>query len=221
MMDRIRLFEQFWALKLLLNAKYANTPQLKYDCVQVIDMLFIGSARSAENDSLSFHNFDAIINTSSEINVPETVKKFIKINIDDSNKVFVCDNFNEINSFINANKKVLIHCAAGISRSVTFVIAYLICMHKFSLVEAIKYLKSKRSIILPNDGFLVQLILYEIHILHNSNQQITSAKWRDAMNLLYLDSNSCDDDDNLPREWKNLYQLGFSSKYVFKHTFIR
>lgn len=218
MVDRIKLFDSFWASKLLFNANYVNTPQLKYDCAQITNRLFIGSMRSIESDSLLFHNFDAIINVSSEIEIVETIKNFIQINIDDSNTTFICDYFDKVNSFIDANKKVLIHCAAGISRSASFVIAYLVRMHKFCLVEAIKYIKCKRAIILPNDGFIVQLILYEIYILQNLSQPITISKWRDAMNLLYLDTNICDDcDDDLPREWKNLYQLGFSSKFAFKH----
>ncbi|KAM4678315.1 dual specificity protein phosphatase 26 [Discoglossus pictus] len=53
--------------------------------------------------------------------------------------------------------KVLVHCAVGVSRSATLVLAYLMIHHNMTLVEAITTVKDKRSII-PNRGFLGQLV---------------------------------------------------------------
>jgi protein-tyrosine phosphatase len=56
---------------------------------------------------------------------------------------------------------VLVHCYAGVSRSASIVIAYFMHKHKLSLLDAMKLVKSKRSCISPNVGFLLQLKEFE------------------------------------------------------------
>ncbi|XP_019370058.1 PREDICTED: dual specificity protein phosphatase 26 isoform X1 [Gavialis gangeticus] len=53
--------------------------------------------------------------------------------------------------------RILVHCAVGVSRSATLVLAYLMIRHHMTLVEAIKTVKDHRGII-PNRGFLRQLV---------------------------------------------------------------
>ncbi|KAK0417406.1 hypothetical protein QR680_012990 [Steinernema hermaphroditum] len=50
---------------------------------------------------------------------------------------------------------------SGISRSPTFVMAYLVCIERMSLLEAYKYIQARRNIICPNIGFFRQLIELE------------------------------------------------------------
>ena len=52
--------------------------------------------------------------------------------------------------------KVLVHCAVGVSRSATLVLAYLMIRQNLTLVDAIKTVKDHRGVI-PNRGFLRQL----------------------------------------------------------------
>ncbi|KAG7277821.1 hypothetical protein CRUP_026122 [Coryphaenoides rupestris] len=52
--------------------------------------------------------------------------------------------------------KVLVHCAVGLSRSATLVLAYLMIRHNLTLVEAIRTVKDHRGVT-PNRGFLRQL----------------------------------------------------------------
>ncbi|PWN37451.1 phosphatases II [Meira miltonrushii] len=56
---------------------------------------------------------------------------------------------------------VLVHCHAGISRSVAIVLAYLMHMRKISVQDALNLVRSRRSIADPNSGFMHQLELYE------------------------------------------------------------
>eukprot|EP01083_Nonionella_stella_P075390 204950_1 len=57
--------------------------------------------------------------------------------------------------------KVYTHCMAGMSRSPSIVMAYLMCKFRLTLKEAYIYVMSKRSCIRPNYVFLQQLLKYE------------------------------------------------------------
>jgi protein-tyrosine phosphatase len=50
-----------------------------------------------------------------------------------------------------------VHCAAGVSRSASFVIAYLIKKKEMLYPDALKYVKERRRVICPNGGFKKQL----------------------------------------------------------------
>lgn len=73
-----------------------------------------------------------------------------------------------INYFINRNENVLVHCRAGISRSTTIIVNYLLrklyenslvkTTPKETLLQIINYIRNKRPFINPNDGFIQQLL---------------------------------------------------------------
>ncbi|KAF8568926.1 hypothetical protein P879_03733 [Paragonimus westermani] len=77
--------------------------------------------------------------------------------------------FNSAFEFIEesrcSGKAVLVHCQAGISRSPALVIAYLMAHSDLSLREAYRLVKSKRSVISPNFGFLGQLFEFEADLM--------------------------------------------------------
>ena len=49
------------------------------------------------------------------------------------------------------------HCYAGVSRSVTIIIAYLIKKFGWDLSTAYDFIKAKRVVAKPNEGFMAQL----------------------------------------------------------------
>ncbi|XP_077352648.1 dual specificity protein phosphatase 26 [Festucalex cinctus] len=61
-----------------------------------------------------------------------------------------------IHKALTGGGKVLVHCAVGLSRSATLVLAYLMIRQNLTLVEAIKTVKDHRGVT-PNRGFLRQL----------------------------------------------------------------
>lgn len=72
--------------------------------------------------------------------------------------------FDTINGLIdNSTRPVLVHCMAGVSRSATCVLAYLLQTNKHWTVEdAYRWLKLRRKCINPNLGFMRQLRMYSL-----------------------------------------------------------
>ena len=70
-----------------------------------------------------------------------------------------------ITKTIASNKSVIVHCYASLSRSVCYLIAYLMETNNMSLLDATKFVKNKWDATWPNDSFVFQLIAYEKELL--------------------------------------------------------
>ena len=81
------------------------------------------------------------------------------INIVKKNDTNSNDNNNNSNN--NNNNKVLVHCQAGVSRSATIVIAYLMKTCNMNFEQSLSFVKLQRSVIDPNNGFRRQLMQFE------------------------------------------------------------
>lgn len=55
---------------------------------------------------------------------------------------------------------VLVHCMAGVSRSASMVIAYIMRKQRKSYQEAFAIAKERRAKVNPNEGFVVQLLKF-------------------------------------------------------------
>jgi atypical dual specificity phosphatase len=53
---------------------------------------------------------------------------------------------------------VLVHCVAGVSRSASVVVAYLVVKHGLPLAEAVARAKAARPVVHPNEGFWRALV---------------------------------------------------------------
>lgn len=67
-----------------------------------------------------------------------------------------------INQIVDSQDKVLVHCMAGISRSVSMVVYYLMKRYHLNFDDAIDFVKRKRKIANPNSSFKLQLKLYHV-----------------------------------------------------------
>lgn len=72
---------------------------------------------------------------------------------------------------LNKGKNVLVHCTAGISRSCTIVLAYLMRYKGMSLDQALTAVRAVRGFVNPNAGFLEQLHLWQniLRSIHTNN----------------------------------------------------
>jgi len=64
---------------------------------------------------------------------------------------------------------VYCHCFAGVSRSATIVIAYLMKTYNISFQEALNHTRNQRSQIYPNQGFIRQLKALEQQLIAQRN----------------------------------------------------
>ena len=144
---------------------------------QILKFLYLGNYKhSSDNKELKKLKINYILNCAIEChnyNLPKNIKE-LHLKVKDSETFDILNYFDTANEFINKCKLMggicLVHCKLGVSRSTTFVIAYLIKYANLTTDEAFAFVKSKRSSIKPNNGFMRQLYMYE-KIL-KENQQI-------------------------------------------------
>ena len=92
-----------------------------------------------------------------------------QIQVDDSPtesiKPFFFEAIDFIEKAISGGGKVVVHCAAGISRSATMVCAYLMWKNKWKADQAIEFAQKQRPKFHPNTGFTAQLRSFEADVL--------------------------------------------------------
>lgn len=148
----------------------------------VIDGLYIGSQDSAMNMSaLNQCKITHILNVATGIEnaFPEQYK-YLNIELLDLPQTNIRQVFSQTNEFIQQaitdNGCVLVHCNAGISRSASIVLAYLLGRHSMKYDDAYELLKRARSAIRPNIGFVQQLKEYAAEIAHRNEETVANLR---------------------------------------------
>ena len=89
----------------------------------------------------------------------------LHLKVRDESDFEIFEYFEKANDFINLVRSkggiILIHCKLGISRSPSFVLAYLMKYYNFSFENALEFLRKKRPQVNPNEGFMNYLDKYE------------------------------------------------------------
>ncbi|KAL6469738.1 hypothetical protein MHYP_G00208570 [Metynnis hypsauchen] len=142
--------------------------------VEILPFLFLGSAlHASKKDVLDGMGISALLNVSSNCpNHFEGAYQYKCIPVEDNHKEDISSWFIEAIEFIDSvkdsNGRVLVHCQAGISRSATICLAYLMKKKRVRLEEAFEFVKQRRSIISPNFSFMGQLLQFESQVLATS-----------------------------------------------------
>ena len=162
MKDVIRRHERAWDEKLKQNME---TPLI--EIVERADMvhdgIWIGSYTSVLDENLKKHEIDVVLNMAVECDyklaTPST--QLVRIGIEDG-RLTNCGVFEKAADVIadarRAGKNVLVHCAAGVSRSGTAVMAYLMLYEGMGWADALTYLQSSRPCVNPHPLLVRSLI---------------------------------------------------------------
>merc|ERR1712154_202491 len=134
----------------------------------IINGLYLGSIGAAKNlEWLKSNGITHILCVAGGIGsiYPKQFEYKI-VDIDDAPNEDITVHFEACYDFIESalqkdNGRVLVHCFAGMSRSVTVVSAYLMQKKRMLAVPALKFVKLHRNAANPNAGFIVQLIKYQ------------------------------------------------------------
>jgi hypothetical protein len=169
--------------------------------------LYLGSQYTAERlDSLKELKISLIVNCA--IQLPNyfirysSMFKYINCSITDDHDVDIVCHFDKLLPMIdsvlrskNNNGNVFIHCQAGMSRSATVTIAYLMKYRDMNLKEAYDYVKLKRNVIQPNIGFVNQLCQYELTLRNNSSLTLLDYIMMEYIPMWFGDESDNDEED--------------------------
>jgi len=179
---------------------------------QITNNIFISDYYSSITENLlTANNIKYILNMCCEEKAEHVLRMYKdlgivhkQIAIDDDPDENIIQYFPAIIEFMrnSRNGNVLVHCWAGVSRSATAVILYLLWLYisgfQCTVPRTINatavitnYVRSKRSIIRPNYGFMSQLCLFEnqMRIAHQGNPRCDCAQQR-TQRRPYLDLRS-------------------------------
>lgn len=135
-----------------------NKPDLRV--ANVIPGLYLGSQDPAVcSDILKKYNIGHILSIGVEISAKFDNIRYYTCDLLDLPESDIIPSIKKCIDIIHASHKenIFVHCNAGVSRSPTIVIAYLMIIMGLSYVEAYDKVKKERSCIKPNDGFVRQL----------------------------------------------------------------
>lgn len=138
----------------------------------ILNKLYLASMTEARSLAyLKKHGIKNVISLSLR-RLPETVTETLNsykfIRIPDKNHAKINQHFDEVYNFIEETTgSVLVHCEAGISRSATVVLAYLMRKNRWNFEESFRFVKEKRDIIQPNLSFTGQLKCFEQSLFPN------------------------------------------------------
>jgi hypothetical protein len=127
----------------------------------ILPNLWLGSCDDARllADTKSDHVF---VSCASEVSLFHM--EGLKIDLHDCTNEHLFDMLDEAADFINGHirdRKILVYCRMGKSRSPTVIIYFLMKYRSYTFEDALRLVKSKRGIICLNDYFVRELINYQ------------------------------------------------------------
>lgn len=135
----------------------------------IVPGLYVGSLDDAVSEAFAeSRDITAVLNVAAELvdlPVPRRVVVVKRVPLRDSMDENIVVRLDECCGFIEKNvsngRNALVHCAAGVSRSASIAIAYVMRRYDMSFDDAYALVKSKRPRIDPNLNFVYQLMNYD------------------------------------------------------------
>eukprot|EP00049_Salpingoeca_infusionum_P025986 m.23033 g.23033 ORF g.23033 m.23033 type:complete len:368 (+) comp8443_c0_seq1:588-1691(+) len=145
---------------------------------QILDFLYVGAeGHSSSREIVARLKFTHVLNLTTRESPDFPGVQYCCIPIRDSWNQNIVSHFDEAFAFINSCKqaggRILVHCVAGISRSPSFAIAYLMQHEGMSLFDAYSLVKSRRPSISPNLDFMGELTQFEKRLAKERGVPVT------------------------------------------------
>ncbi|KAJ8396436.1 hypothetical protein AAFF_G00017420 [Aldrovandia affinis] len=135
----------------------------------ILPFLFLGNERDAQDlDLLLRFNIGFVVNVTTHLplyHLDSGLVRYKRLPATDNSRQNLRQYFEEVFEFIEeahqTGRGVLVHCQAGVSRSATIVIAYLMKHTLMTMMDAYKYVRGRRPVVSPNLNFMGQLLEFE------------------------------------------------------------
>jgi len=171
---------------------------------EILPHIFVGNICDAQNlDRLTQNGITHIVNCTPDLPLFwENKYEYMRIDALDLPSQNIRKHFDQAIDFIDnairsKDNNVLVHCSAGISRSPTLVLAYMMKKNHWTLDEAFDKMRKLRQIVDPNVSFIIQLREWEKNIMSTTTET--------------NDDNSGTNNSTTTRSASNIY-CGSSSK---------
>ena len=129
----------------------------------ITNKLYLGDMFDANDDlQLKANNITCVICVAERVKINNPNIKIYKYELVDDYNCDIINYFDEICKIINKEGIVLVNCVAGVSRSASIIIAYLMKYYNKYLEDAFLYVREKRPRICPNKHFMKCLLDYEL-----------------------------------------------------------
>lgn len=171
-------YDKLWYMVFTHNNAFRYVPRVHHDswitfpqafvndvifgeATHIIDNIYLGSAfNAADHEWLEEKGITCIVNVTKEIsNFYPDEFTYHRYGVDDllgSRIGNYYDSFLDICDS-HAQSNILVHCFAGRSRSASLVVYYLVKRHDMSLLNAISFVRQRRSIVNMNIDFVNEI----------------------------------------------------------------
>jgi len=137
----------------------------------VTDYLLLSGCTDITVERMRAQRVSCVINVARgmkcEVTEVESIE-YIEIPLEDEIQQDISEHFERVLDAIDRHRhaggRTLVFCGMGISRSASFVLAYMMKVEGMTLREAYHFVQSRRKAICPNVGFFEQLIALEREI---------------------------------------------------------
>ncbi|XP_062391793.1 uncharacterized protein si:dkey-175m17.7 [Sardina pilchardus] len=153
-----------------LSDETLMTPDVENAVISpILPFLFLGNERDAQDLELLLRlGVTCVVNVTTHLplyHLDTGLVRYKRLPATDNSKQNLRQYFEEVFEFIEeahqGGRGVLVHCQAGVSRSATMVIAYLMKHTLMTMTDAYKYVRGRRPVVSPNLNFMGQLLEFE------------------------------------------------------------
>jgi len=140
----------------------------RFQPAEILPHLYLGSEYNARKLVLEELKITHVLNVKDSCRFPSYPENFLHVSLSDFGDTPLAKKFKKCFQFLDDAKfkgqKALCHCQAGINRSPTIVIGYLMKSEGWTLKKSYGHVKDKRPIISPHENYFKQLLKLEMEL---------------------------------------------------------